>query len=213
MAQLSADSVRQDVSRMSEKISVDSLEQQLDLPQLPDSLLPPYQTVDSIRSAFNQEADSIKSEYQSAVSKIESQQGRITNKIDSLQQLNLPTDKFAQKLDSLNQLQKSTQAKFTSKLDDLKSKTTGKLNALDLPPQYKEPLQALTKNVEGLSLNSEALKIPSLEIPGYSIPKMDGLGDFTSKAGDIGDLGGVPKIETPVGDLGKVTEQSQSLPG
>jgi hypothetical protein len=157
---------------------------------------------------------------------------KLKGKIDSLQSLRLPTNKYTSKLDSLNQLRQNAQQKYNGKLEALKAKTTGKLNNLDLPPEYKEPLQSLTKNVDGFSLNGDMLKVPGLDIPGYSLPKLDGLGDLTSKAGDLGKLGNLsnlpgvenplgnlpkadnplgnlPKVDTPVGDLGQITDQAK----
>ena len=209
-AQINVDSLQQKLVSASEKINIDSLEKKLT--QLPDSLLPSLYKLDSIRNDFNNTADSIKTQYQNAVSKIDAKANKLNNSIDSLQRLNLPTGKYTKRLDSLNQLSQSTAVKFTSRLNALKAKTTGKLNALDLPPEYKEPLQQLTKNVDGLNINSNILKIPELNIPGFSLPKIDGIGDLTSKAGEIGNIsnfGNLPKIETPVGDLGQVSQQAK----
>lgn len=214
--QTKSDSLQQKAASATDKITsvnIDSLSQ---LPQLPDSLLPSFHKVDSIRSQFNLEADSIKTQYQNEVGKIDAQTSKLNHKIDSLQSLNLPTGKYTQKLDSLGQLRQGTEQKYTAKLEQLKSKTTGKLNALDLPPQYQEPLQQLTKNVDGLNLNSGALQIPGLEMPGYSLPKVEGIGDLTSKigeAGKIGSIGNLPAIETPVGDLGQVAAQAKNYQG
>jgi hypothetical protein len=212
---VSVDSLQQKVASVTDKVNVDSLQQKL--PQLPDSLMPSFHKVDSIRTSFNLGADSIRNEYQSAIAKIDAQKNKVNSTIDSLQRFKLPTGKYTGKLDSLNQLSSNTTSKYTAKLDELKSKTTGKLNALDLPPEYKEPIQGLTKNVDGLGLDGAA-KIPGLEIPGYSLPKIEGIGDITSKAGEIGEIGKIgdlgnlggnlPKVETPVGDLGQVTQQA-----
>lgn len=216
LAQGTFDSLQQKIDLVSEKVNFDSLQPKL--PQLPDSLLPSFQKVDSIRTAFIREGDSIKTQYQNAVSEIGSQTQKINRRIDSLQHLNLSADRYTKKSDSLRQVLTNTEAKFTTKLDSLKSKTTDKLNALDLPPEYKEPLQQLTKNVGDLNLNSDIIKIPSLEIPGYSLPKIEGIGDLTSKAGeignmgdipDIGNVGNLPEIKTPAGDLGQITEQAK----
>lgn len=182
------------------------------LPQLPDSLLPSFQKMDSIRNEFNTEADSLRTQYQQAPAQ------KLSNKIDSFQRLDLPAGRDTAKLDSLNQERQNITTKFSAKLDGLKAKTTGKLNALDLPPEYKGPLQQLTKNVDDFSFSNDALKIPGLDIEGYSLS--NGIGDIASKAGNIGNLGDIPKmdnplgnlpkVETPVGDLGRVTEQAKA---
>jgi hypothetical protein len=209
-AQVEPDSLGQKINIESKVANLDSLS--LNLPELPDSLLPSFQKVDSIRTAFNLEADSIKSQYQKTLRKLDSQINRLTHGTDSLRRLNLHTSKYTHKLDSLSDLRQKATAGFSSKLEALKSKTTGKLNALDLPPEYKEPLQQLTKKVNALNLNTDVMKIPSLNIPGYSLPKMNGIGDLAAKAGDVGNigsLGNLPKIETPGGDLGQLTQNVQ----
>jgi hypothetical protein len=215
-AQIKADTVQQKIASASDKINVDSLTQ---LPQLPDSLLPSFHKVDSIRNEFNEKADSLKNGFENAVSKIDAASVRVNHTIDSLQNLNLPTKKYSRKLDSLSQVRQQTTAKFSSKADALKAKTTGKLNALDLPPQYKEPLQSITGKVDGFNLNTDFTKIPEVNIPGYSMPKVGGLGDLASKVGElgkVGSLGNLPKIETPVGnleDVSKVTNQVKGYQG
>jgi hypothetical protein len=240
-AQADPDSLGYKLEHVTDKAQIDSLNQKLravtdkldsaelklasasTLPQLPDSLLPSFHKVDSIRNKFNTQADSLRNQYEQAIAKIDGPAQKLTGKIDSLQSLSLPTGKYTKKLDSLNQLRQDTQARFTSKLDALKSKTNGKLHELDLPSQYKEPLQQLTKNVDGLNLNTDVLKVPALNIPGYSLPNIDDIGDLASKAGDLGKigdlgdlpildntLGNLPEVETPVGDLGHVTEQAKA---
>jgi len=194
-----------------ELFNVDSLTQNFSL--LPDSLLPSFSKIDSIRNNFNLAADSIKTQYKKNLSEIDAQTNRLNHGIDSLQRLNLPTEKYTKSLDSLNQLRQNTVAKFTSKLTALKAKTTDKLNALDLPSQYKEPIQELTHKIDGLNLGTGDIKIPELDIPGYSLPKIDGIVDLTSKAGEIGNvgtLGNLPDIKTPAGDLGNVTQQAKA---
>ena len=194
-----------------ELFNVDSLTQNFSL--LPDSLLPSFSKIDSIRNNFNLAADSIKTQYKKNLSEIDAQTNRLNHGIDSLQRLNLPTEKYTKSLDSLNQLRQNTVAKFTSKLTALKAKTTDKLNALDLPSEYKEPIQELTHKIDGLNLGTGDIKIPELDIPGYSLPKIDGIVDLTSKAGEIGNvgnLGNLPDIKTPAGDLGHVTQQAKA---
>ena len=178
------------------------------LTQLPDSLLPAYHRIDSIRISFNQKADSLQSEYRNALSKIDAHANKINGRIDSLSHLNINTSRYTRTLDSLNNLRQKIEQKFTSRLNDLKAKTTGKLNDLDIPDEYKQPIQELTGKIDQLGLNTGDMKIPQLNIPGFSIPKIDGIGDLASKAGGVGNIGKLPEIKTPVGDIGKVTEQA-----
>lgn len=207
-AQTQIDTVQQKANTLVNQVNVDSLSS---LPQLPDSLLSSYKKVDSIRADFNQQAGKIKNEYDSALSTLSSEKAKVTGAIDSLQKLNLPTDSYTKKLDSLNQKQSATTAQFNSKIADLKSKTTGKLDALELPPQYKEPVSALTKNIDGFSLDGKDMAVPGLEIPGFSLPDMEGLGNADLSKLDVGNLGALPKIETPVGDLGEVGSQLKGV--
>jgi Cu/Ag efflux protein CusF len=213
LGQIGTDSLGQKVVSTSQNFGVDSLSQEL-LP-LPDTLLPSFQKIDSIRSAFNLAADSLQTNYQKAISSIDTKTRRITVTLDSLQRLNLPTSKHTKALDSLSALRYSTVSKLTSKLDSLKSKTVGKINALDLPPEYKEPLAQLTSKIKEIDINTGKVNLPELKIPGYSLPKMDGLGDLTNKAGGIANIdpGKLPGIETSVADLGNVSEQVQGYQG
>lgn len=205
-AQGRMDSLTQKASATTGRYSVDSLTAKLN--PLPDSLLPAYRKVDSIKTEFNSKAQSLKHGYDSATGKVDASRARINATIDSLENLKLPTGKYTRKLDSLNNLKKDIDSKFNTKLADLKSNTTGKLNALDLPPTYKEPVQVLTKNVDAFNLNSNSAGIPGLEIPGYDLPKADGL-NFPN--GDISKYTNLPNIETPLGDVSKVTENLKGV--
>jgi hypothetical protein len=211
-AQVNLDSVQQNIGKTLDKYSIDSLQSKL--PQLPDSLARPYYKVDSIRQAFNTKVDSIQQEYKDALARIDAREAHLKHKVDSLTTLRLPSNKYVGKLDSLNQARLQTTQKFNSKLTDLKSKTTGKLQSLDLPPQYQEPINNLTKNVDGLSLNGDLMKVPAAQIPGFTMPKVDGVGDLTSKVGEVANIGrlkNLPKVETPIGNLGEITQQAKGL--
>jgi hypothetical protein len=193
------------------KIDIDSLQGKL--PQLPDSLMPSFQRIDSIRNGFNNEADSLKNKYQSAIGNLEGQQQKLNHHIDSLEHLKLPTSKYTKRLDSLQHERSKVDADFASKSSALKAKTTDKLKKLDLPPQYKEPLQELTGKVDGFNVKSDFVKIPELKVPGYSLPKVNGIGDLSMKTGSLGNLPGVPKVDTPLGDLGQVTDKVKGYTG
>lgn len=150
--------------------------------------------------------------YQKPIVRIEAETNKANRTIDSLHRFQLPTERYTKRLDSLNSLRQTAEAKLSSRLNALKAKTTDKLNALDLPPEFQEPLQKLTKSVNDLRINSDVVKIPELKIPGYTLPEFEGLGDLTSKAADIGQIGNIdklPDIDTPVGDLGQITQHAK----
>ncbi len=203
-AQVVPDSLQQKVDGIIETLSVDSL------PPLPDTLMAAYHEVEEIRQEFNNTTDSLKGAYEKTLGKINAEIASVNQTIDSLTALRLPTEKYTARIDSLTGTLRETQNRFTSKLGELKAKTVGKFNSLDLPAEYKEPIQQLTSKVDGLNLNTGDLKLPAVEIPGYSLPDIGPLGDITGKAGEIGKLGEIgtlPGIDTPVGELGEVTGQ------
>ncbi len=217
--ELIGDSLAQKINNSRVLATLDSIP--TSLPQLPDTLLPKFQKADSLRTEFNTQAGKLKSEYDETMGKIDSEKQRLNSSIDSLQHLSLPTGKYTRKLDSLNTVRTQKVNDLNAKLTDLKSKTTGKLHALDLPPEYKGPVESATKNIDGLSLDQSTLKIPGLDMKGFELPEghgldlsnINGLDDLSSKVGEIGKLPSVPKLETPVGDLGNVGEQLKGYQG
>jgi hypothetical protein len=207
--QISTDSLVEKIASTSQDFIVDSLSQKL-FP-LPDTLAPSLQKIDSLRNAFNLAADSLQTKYQKAISSVDAETRRITVTLDSLQRLKLPNSKHTKTLDSLSALRYSTVSKLTSKLDSLKSKTIGKINAVDLPPEYKEPLRQLTNKINEVDINTGKINLSELKIAGYSLAKMDDLTNLADEAGDIANIdpGELPGIKTSVGDLGNVSEQVQ----
>jgi hypothetical protein len=208
-AQVNIDSVQQKLDIVFQT-DLDSLQNRLT--NLPDSLLPSYHKIDSIRKDFNLAAESLRNQYTTTLSNIDAETNRLSTTVDSLRVLKLPASRYAKSIDSLNRIRESTETKFTSRLNELQAKTTGKLQSLDLPAEYKEPLQKLTENINELNLNTDIVKIPSLAIPGYSLPETPGLGDVTSKVSEMGNIdkvGHIADIKAPMGDLGNVTEHLQ----
>jgi hypothetical protein len=210
----------------------DSLKQKLTtLPDLPDSTAKAsLQKVDSITHQFNIQADSLKNQYTVSMAKIDAESQSLNHKIDSLNNLKLPANQYTQKLDSLNKVRHKTTEGFTSKLDKLKGKTTGKLNAVELTPGINDQVKKITQQVNGTDITSDFVKIPSLDAKGLQVPEIEGLNglkDLTGKAGEIGKLGSLPttegaipavgnalpKVDTPLGDLKGVTDQAKGLQG
>ena len=56
----------------------------------------------------------------------------------------LPLLRFVQKLDSLDSEKKRKLSDINSKLDELKSRTIGRIDQLDLPPELKSKLDGYT---------------------------------------------------------------------
>jgi Skp family chaperone for outer membrane proteins len=213
-AQVQPDSLQHKIASTLNKIDVDSIDNRL--AQLPDSLLPAYHKIDSIRTGFNERLDSLQAEYQNALSKIDDRTKKINNRIDSLSHLNISTSRYTKSLDSLNQLRQKIEQKFTSRLNELKAKTTDKLKELDLPAEYKQPIQELTSKIDGLNLNTGNLKIPELDIPGFSIPHLDPLdklGDRVGGRNPLGEQAGAYQkdIKNIAGSTGSPTDLPESI--
>lgn len=204
-----ADSLSQRTSTATEMTRIDSLRKKVLL--LPDTLSPSFQRVDSIRNEFAPKLDSVQQEYHQAVSELEAKTTSVIKTIDSLQHLQLPTNRYTRELDSLHQLKDKVGVKYKTAFDSLKAKTIGRLQSLDLPPEYKEPLQKLTTNITGLSVDTDIAKIPPFQLSGYSLPEVKGLPDLTSNTGQLGDIEQavkLPSVQTPIGDLDQVSAQA-----
>jgi peptidoglycan hydrolase CwlO-like protein len=93
--------------------------------------------LDSIQHSFYGKSDSLKQEYKSKFNSIDSTRAGLQSKIDSLNTLQLPTDKYTHKLDSVIQQREKAVASLNDKMDDLKSKATDKINKLELSPSCK----------------------------------------------------------------------------
>ena len=171
-----------------------------------------YGRIDSIRLAFNNSADSIKTQYQNELSAIDGQRSKMDSSIDSIQRLGLGGGKYTKTLDSLDQLRSRTHSRFSSRLDGLKAKTIGKLDALALPAEYKEPLVQLTRNLNKLEMNTDVIKIPDLDVSGFSVPKIEGgpgLTDGVDKLGKVQDEFSIAQMQTPAGRIGQVSQQAK----
>ena len=213
-AQSLADSLSRKLAVTTPPVNICSLEESVS--QRPGSFLPTFQRLDSISNKFTLEADSTQQTYRHAVAEIQSKTRTVNNTIDSLAKLNLPSGNYTRKADSLQRLKNSFESNYKSRFDSLKSKTIRRLQSLDLPPEYKEPLEKLTTNITDLNINTDIAKIPSLDIPGYPLPKMNGLDGVTSKVGEVGNIANTlnpPDVQTPVGDLDKIGAQGGTYQG
>lgn len=180
--------------------------------QVSDSLTS-FHKIDSVRQQFNLAADNVRKHYQAALTQVDATTRKLNGAVDSLRLLNMPTIKYEGQLDSLTAVRREIQTKFTSRLNDLKSNTVEKLNALDLPQEYQKPINDLTKNIDRLNLNTDAIRLPEINIPGYSPLKIDGVGDLPS-AGEINGISNTvivtDQAHTYADDIKSITEGNVS---
>jgi hypothetical protein len=177
-----------------------------------DSLQIPQNPLDSVQLSFYSKADSLKQEYRQKLAGLDSSKRRIQSRIDSLASLQLPTGKYTAKLDSLNQKRERLVGSLNEKIGDLKSKTLGKINNLELPPELKEKVSSVTQNIEGFKLPVKDLNIPSLDLPNNPLSGLDGLNtSIESPLGKIGEIDGLKNVTDQVGGLSKITDQVGDL--
>lgn len=178
-----------------------------------DSLLNPYTgKLDSLQSSFYAQADSIKQSYKSKLATLESNKALLQAKVDSLSNLRLPTETITGKIDSLNQKQKELLSSLNQKVADLKSKTLGKVNSLNLPGELQEKISSLTKNIDGFQLPVKDFDIPSLSLPDNPLGNLNGL---SSSMPSMDQLNGLSDISLPsnlslpseLSNVSQVTEQ------
>jgi predicted nuclease with TOPRIM domain len=185
-----------------------------------DSLKVPKTPLDSIQTSFYKGADSLKSEYRTKLAKLDSSKNKLQSKIDSLGSLNLPTEKYTAKLDSVNNKYSETVSSLNNKMESLKSKTVGRVKDLQLPPELQDKASALTQNVEGFKLPVKDLNIPALDvnspIAGLDNPwgNLDGLNSsIDSPLGKIGEIDGLKDIQGSLGNVSELTGKAGEITG
>ncbi|MDH4298743.1 MAG: hypothetical protein OEV74_20895 [Cyclobacteriaceae bacterium] len=124
--------------------------------------------LDSIQQDANHSFTNLKNDYDSLEQAYNGITSSLQLRIDSLNAISIPSAKFIQKLDSINQIKETKLAGIRSKLDGIKSITIGKIENLSLPPELKAKAQDFTDAVTNLDLNVPAanLHLPSLNLPG-----------------------------------------------
>lgn len=191
--------------------SMDTLTQQI---MLANTNLATHSRFDSIRSKFSVSADSLHGQYRNMIADFNAETKRINQTIDSLERLKLPTKKYEKKLGKLSNSKRKAEARFNEKLDALKGKTTDKLNALDLPPEYNEPVQKLTRQINNATLDSDIIKLPELNVPRYDSPGVDATNNASSleSLAQGSDIPRMPSVQPPA-EVGEVTQQIQGYHG
>ncbi len=185
---------------------VDSLLNRLSLDSIPGAKA---DALDSIQYSFYGKSDNLKLEYKSKFDAIDSTRTGLQTKIDSLNALLLPTAVYTHKLDSVVQQRKKAVASLNEKMDDLKSKTTDKINKLELSPELQSKVDALTGDIQGFKLPAKDINISSLDLPNSPLKNLDGLNtSVESPVGKIGELDGLQNITGKAGNLSSITQQA-----
>jgi hypothetical protein len=176
----------------------------------PDSIhVTQADALDSIQSSFYGTSDSLKHEYKSKFNSIDSTRTGLQAKIDSLNKLQLPTDKYTHKLDSVMYQREKAVSSLNEKMDALKSKATDKINKLELSPELQNKADALTGDIRGFKLPVKDMNIPSLDLPSNPLKNFDGLNtSIDSPVGKIGELDGLQGITGKAGNLSSLTQQA-----
>ena len=179
----------------------------------------PQNKIDSIESAFYGQSDSLKQQIKSKLSGIDALSKKLQHQKDSVGALNLPTEKYTRKIDSLNQKRTAAVTELNQKVDKLKSNTLGKLKDLDLGPELNGSVSTATNNVDKFKLPAKDLNIPGLDIADNPMKNLDGLstdinaplakvGNLgeTGRLGDVANLGSIEGLPQMPGELNQVTD-------
>jgi hypothetical protein len=150
--------------------------------------------LDSIQSSFRNSYDSLQNVVQSKLSRLDSIRSSLRNNLDSLSSLQVPITNIEHVLDSIEQLREKTIAILNKQIQSLKNKTTGRLNALNLPPELGDKLSSLTDNVNNFRIPFADLNLTSIKLPDSPLGKLadPSLKSSVSEIGNIGELGDIP---------------------
>ncbi len=145
----------------------------------------------------------MKNTYQKSRHRSDSLQHSLTAKIDSLRSLQLPTQHFENKYDSIKQKQAQVTQHFTGRLDSLKKATIAKVDSISLPPELKSHLQEYTAKLNGVGLNTN-VALPDVNIPGLpevdlALPSLKEIGN--SDALNLPTDVNVPGVDLPKAEL------------
>jgi hypothetical protein len=190
--------------------SMDSLKSSI---QLPDSLKQLHE-LDSVQQTTKQEFSKLKNQYDSIDKKFGGPLAKLQHQADSARKLNLPTDRYTKKMDSLTQLREGHLAGIKNKTEMLKEKSTAKIKSLKLPPaiskeaqQFGQGLNKLDVSLPDANTNFPSMpslaKMPGVSMPGVNIPNanlpngsLPAIGIDPNIAKGVGDVK-IPEVKTP----------------
>lgn len=197
-----------------------------------NDILSPNLTFDNVAQRFRERLnrrDSLR-----AVRELDSIKGDLQHKIDSLSALDLPTDKYRQRLDSVRQLSpmkyfgqaeskaSELQSKIDRPLDDFENKINKPVNNLEARVNEKLTLMnqegGAAANLPG-SAHAGDLKLPGAELKtsldpntgNLNVPGVGNIGDIKNPLGDIGNpladqVGHVDQLKEKANDIRNVPQ-------
>jgi hypothetical protein len=186
--------------------------------QKPDSLMEQYgsstlpEQIDSLYSTFMQETDSLKSAFQSKLLELSNTRSHLQQLSDSLHSINLPTDKVKQKIDSLVSIQKKLLAELDAKIQNLKEKTVGRLEVLELTEGMQSKVSEVLGSVENYKLPIGDLDLPSLDIAGFDLPSgptnLEGITDLNFSFENLTQSDALQGYQDKLGGIGELSDKA-----
>jgi hypothetical protein len=190
---------------------------------IPDSIIIQWQKVDSIYAGFNAKAQDIQSEYQKAITTIEHDKLTVNQEIDSLNKLTLASTHLTRRLDSLEAKRTEAVKTINKKTTNLKDRTIGNLDKVELTPEMQPPVNALKAKVNLVKLGNSPVTIPAVDGAGLDIPDanplktLDGLRLETPLPDDLDLNADVTKLAngdiTEIENLSTIEQQAANIEG
>ncbi|MDH5251631.1 MAG: hypothetical protein OEW40_21735 [Cyclobacteriaceae bacterium] len=179
--------------------------------------------------------DSVQQEYSGVTSSLR-------RKIDSLNSLGQTSTRFVQKLDSISQVTDKKLTNIKGELNEMKSFTADKIEALNLPPELKAKVKDFSDGISALDFDmpvddfpgTQNIEIPTLEIsatsrlgmpPSGQVLGLSGIAPTTAKLQGLNQAlpqgaGSIDQIEkmaesqvTKISEVGTIQDQLGQLPG
>ncbi|MGC4023219.1 MAG: hypothetical protein QM734_15380 [Cyclobacteriaceae bacterium] len=157
-------------------------------------------SVDSIQRGFRHRTDSIQRAYAMPMKELQKSIAKLNHKKDSLSKLKLPTKSIKHQLDSVKREQAKKQKELNSKIDKVRKETLGKIQSLNLPPEAKKEVDALTKNVKGFSMPGNFFNLPSTNLGLPNMPNVASPNMANMPQGNLSNLS-LPSGNTSIPNL------------
>jgi len=190
-------------------ISIFALYFSLALVQAPAQNFPPPTEnitfeLDSIHLSVNRVTDSLNRTFVSQTRLLDSVRLALRTRVDSIQH-KVAKSKLLQMIDSADHVREKTIAALNKKLESLKAMTVERLTSLNIPPELKEKISDLTKNVENFKFSSTGIDVSKFT---SAMNSLDVLSDLDlSSVTDVANIGTLTNLEASVPDMPGIPEE------